>query len=289
MKLLRDYDGMRREIRVIDRNSIDLVLHLWKPEAPIGTVFYLHGLQSHAGWLWEAGRHFAANGVAFYALDRRGCGVSGGSRTELPDVDTMIGDVRTALAHVRECTPRDQPLGLFGHCLGGSVLAGLLHSDGFDIPYDMAMFCSSWLGKLHMTMDADQRHALATCQDESLWDAGLRAEDFTGIPQFRDYVANDPLARRSITAASRRQILKLEELYVGAGVPKADVPITYLSGRKDRVIDLDRSRKAFSDLAGNKGRLVDFDTDKHYLLFTEARYDLIDWVSTHVASHGAVI
>ncbi len=48
--------NIRREIVGIPVEGAELALHLWRPRGQVkGAVFYFHGLQSHAGWLWEVG------------------------------------------------------------------------------------------------------------------------------------------------------------------------------------------------------------------------------------------
>lgn len=280
---------IRREVLTFKRDGIDFALHLWAPPVPRGAIFYLHGLQSHAGWLWEVGCQFAANGIAFYALDRRGCGISGGERNEIPDVDTLLGDVGEALRIVRDRIGPDIPLGLFGHCLGGSVLAGLLHHDAFDVPHDVTIFCSSWLGRIHTVMDEDQRRSLRSgSRDTTLWDAGLRAVDFTDKVKYQSYIDTDPLATRQITTRSRTHLLHLEELYLRDGKRLPAVPTAFISGESDPVIDLTSSRSLFNSLLSSPGQDVRFAADKHYLFFTDARPQVVDWASAYTAGRGDV-
>lgn len=81
----RPPQNIRREIVGLPVADAELALHLWRPRGQVkGAVFYFHGLQSHAGWLWEVGPQFADNDIAFYVLDRRGSGISAGSRTSCP-------------------------------------------------------------------------------------------------------------------------------------------------------------------------------------------------------------
>jgi alpha-beta hydrolase superfamily lysophospholipase len=65
-----------------------LALHCWTPQptsAVRGLLYYVHGIQSHAGWLFETGPELARRSVVTYALDRRGSGRSGG-------VAAVVGD-----------------------------------------------------------------------------------------------------------------------------------------------------------------------------------------------------
>lgn len=113
------------------------------------------------GWLWEFGPQYADNDVAFFVLDPRGSGIRSGQRHEIPHARIVLGDYTAALTTVRDIIGDDVPLGLFGHCLGGSFVAALMHHEDFIIKYDAAIFCSTWLGRLHATLSENERQALA--------------------------------------------------------------------------------------------------------------------------------
>ncbi|MDH6112522.1 alpha-beta hydrolase superfamily lysophospholipase [Kitasatospora sp. MAP12-15] len=279
IELKKAPQDIRREIHGVPVGGTELALHLWRPKNVKGAVFYFHGLQSHAGWLWEVGPQFAANDIAFFTLDRRGCGISGGERSELADADSVLGDYLAALRTVREMIGDDIPLNLFGHCLGGSFLAALLHDERLDVRYDSAVFCSTWLGRLHSTLSADQRRTLAAEQRTDLWDAGLQSADFTDHPKYREYIDQDDLATRYLTLRSRRTLLELEDRYLNSSRVLPGVPTAYVSGLVDPVIDLASARHAFNELVDGRGSLLQFPTDKHYLFYTDVRAELVNWAS----------
>ncbi|MER7620904.1 alpha/beta fold hydrolase [Streptomyces sp. NPDC126503] len=283
----RPPQNIRREIVGLPVEGAELALHLWRPRGPVkGAVFYFHGLQSHAGWLWEVGPQFADNDIAFFVLDRRGSGISGGARHELPDADTVLADYSTAVAHVRDTIGDDVPLSLFGHCLGGSFMAALMHHPDFTTRYDAAVFCSAWLGKLHATLDEEQRRELAAETGTELWDAGLRSEDFTDEPRHRHFIDHDDLAVRALTRRSRATLLALEELYMRPGRTLPPVPAAFVSGIADPICDLDDARRTFLRMTGSHGALLQFATDKHYLFYTGVRERLVDWASTFTLLQG---
>lgn len=278
---------VRREIRHLKREGTRLALHVWRPEHPKAAIFYFHGLQSHAGWLWETGPRFAENDIAFYVLDRRGSGLSEGARDELADADTLLADYAAGVAEVRRAVGSAIPLGLFGHCLGGSFLAALMHDPEFDVPYDAVVFCSSWLGKLHATLSEEQRCALAADESDDPWNAGLASADFTADARFQRFIDEDPLAVRRLTRRSRSVLLNLERRYLDPSrSPLPEVASAFLSGHLDPIIDLNDAQRAFIQLTNGKGELTMLPTDRHYLLFTEARDRLINWTSAFVLLSG---
>lgn len=283
----RPPQNIRREIVGLPVADAELALHLWRPRGQVkGAVFYFHGLQSHAGWLWEVGPQFADNDIAFYVLDRRGSGISAGSRHELPDVDTVVRDYIAAVDHVRQAIGDEVPLSLFGHCLGGSFMAALMHHPEFTTRYDAAIFCSAWLGKLHATLDDEQRQALAAETSGESWDAGLLASDFTDEPRHRHFIDNVDLAVRELTRRSRGVLLGLETLYLRPERALPAVPTVFVSGLSDPIVDLDDAQGTFLQLTGGQGAMIQFPTDKHYLFYTDVRARLVDWASTFTLLQG---
>ncbi|MEV7512188.1 alpha/beta fold hydrolase [Streptomyces sp. NPDC089922] len=283
----RPPQNIRREIIGLPVEGAELALHLWRPRGEVkGAVFYFHGLQSHAGWLWEVGPQFADNDVAFFVLDRRGSGISGGDRHELPTARTVLDDYAAAVAHVRAMIGDEAPLSLFGHCLGGSFLAALLHDPAFTTRYDAAVFCSAWLGKLHATLDEEQRGALAADTSEEPWDAGLLARDFTDEPRHRHFIDNDDLAVRRLTRRSRAVLLELERMYLEPVHTPPSVPSAFVSGITDPIVDLDDAQRTFLRMTASDGALIRFATDKHYLFYTDVRARLVDWASAFTLLQG---
>ncbi|MFE9427491.1 alpha/beta hydrolase [Kitasatospora sp. NPDC006697] len=283
----RPPQSIRREITGLPVDGTELALHSWRPRGEVkGAVFYFHGLQSHAGWLWEVGPQFADNDLAFYVLDRRGSGISGGDRQDLPGVETVLQDYLAALAHVRTAIGEEVPLSLFGHCLGGSFMAALMHHPQLTTRYDAAVFCSAWLGKLHATLTPGELAALAAETSTEPWDAGLRSEDFTDEARHRHFIDHDDLAVRQLTRRSRAVLLGLEQRYLDSDRVLPPVPAAFVSGIADPIIDLADARGTFLRMTGAHGALLQFATDKHYLFYTDVRARLVDWASTFTLLQG---
>lgn len=277
---------VERSIEYLTMEGGNLALHAWTPETPKAAVFYFHGLQSHAGWLWEAGCQFAENDVAFFALDRRGCGISDGPRGELAPVDQMLADYRSAIRTVRAKVGDSIPLGLFGHCLGGSYLAALLADPAFDTEFESLIFCSAWLGKIHHTLPPQKIQAMLREQSDELWDAGLKAEDFSDQRRYVDFIGNDVLATRQIKASSRARLVEMEMMYLYQKELSRNTPSIYISGYEDPVVNLECAKKQYLSLFGDQGETLELATNKHYLLYTSVRQRLINRVSAYVSSHG---
>lgn len=268
-----------KEINKIHIEGIDLALHSWIPAKIDAAIFYFHGLQSHAGWLWEVGTLFADSNIAFFVLDRRGSGISGGVRNEIANLETTIKDYVIAISLVKDLIGNEVPLSLFGHCLGGSFLGGLMNHPSFKISYDSAIFCSAWLGRMHAMLSENERLFLMQNNSKELWNAELESSDFTDISHYRDFIDQDKLAIRAITYASKKVLLGMEELYIHNSPYKFNqLPIAYISGETDAVINLTEAYHSFSKHIFNRHTKVSFVTDKHYLFFTTVKNEMINWI-----------
>jgi acylglycerol lipase len=93
----------------------------WQPtEAPRAVVVIVHGFNSHSGhYLW-VGEQFAENGLAAYALDLRGRGLSDGERFYVDKIDDFIDDVDTFVELAKAEHP-GLPVFLLGHSAGGVI------------------------------------------------------------------------------------------------------------------------------------------------------------------------
>ena len=71
----------------------------WLPEqadARAGLIF-LHGIASHGAWFAETAAFLAEHGIAVYAPDRRGSGLSGGPRGHISGYEQAIADAELCL------------------------------------------------------------------------------------------------------------------------------------------------------------------------------------------------
>src|SRR5262245_27688386 len=66
-------------------------------ENPRTPLLMLHGLQSHSGWFVQSQTFLAGLGFPVYAMDRRGSGLSEGSRGDCTNFRQMIDDVHAVV------------------------------------------------------------------------------------------------------------------------------------------------------------------------------------------------
>ncbi len=88
-----------------------------------GVVLLVHGLGEHAGRYDHVARRLNDWGFAVRGYDQYGHGESGGARGGMPSDTRLLDDLADIVDSTRARTPRNTPLILLGHSLGGLVAA----------------------------------------------------------------------------------------------------------------------------------------------------------------------
>jgi len=95
--------------------------------APWASVLLVHGLGEHSGRYEDVGDQLAAAGIDAFAYDHRGMGGSAGRRGDVERWSLFHDDLAERLAAVR-ATSTGRPVALYGHSLGGLIVAGYCFS-----------------------------------------------------------------------------------------------------------------------------------------------------------------
>ncbi|UYM22854.1 alpha/beta fold hydrolase [Streptomyces albus] len=221
---MRDQATSRHPVTVrVPAGEESLALHTWDDGRPgLADLFYVHGLQSHAGWLFETGPALLERGVRLTVLDRRGSGASSGSRGHVPDARTVLDDYGSALGRVAAAAPG--PVTLLGQSFGGSLVAALVASG--QVPDGTRLvLCAPALGQQRARLDQAARDRVRRARGTSLSVVRLEDEQYTEHPGYLRLMANDGLMVRSVTDSFRAAMVETEDLYVEAGpAPGAGVP-----------------------------------------------------------------
>ncbi len=94
----------------------------WLPDAPIGAVLYLHGIESHGGWFEASASRLAAAGFAVLLPDRRGSGANRQDRGHARSAGRLLADVAEQIALLQSrVSARD--VHLLGVSWGGKLAA----------------------------------------------------------------------------------------------------------------------------------------------------------------------
>ncbi len=118
---------IEREHRFDNAEGITLFYREWRPKAQKtrGDVFILHGINEHSGRYRHVAEALTGVGLACYAIDHRGHGLSGGRRGYIPDLQLAVADVEHWYSRVRAEQP-PQPLFIFAHSMGSLIGLGFV-------------------------------------------------------------------------------------------------------------------------------------------------------------------
>jgi acylglycerol lipase len=110
---------------------------------PWASVLIVHGLGDHSGRYEHVGDQLAAAGLDVWAYDSRGNGSSGGRRGHVDRWSKFHDDLESRLRAVR-ASAEGHPVVLYGHSMGGLVVAGYLTLPDRPMP-DLAVLTAPGL------------------------------------------------------------------------------------------------------------------------------------------------
>ncbi|WP_143229325.1 alpha/beta hydrolase [Actinophytocola xanthii] len=257
------------------RDGVALAMHTWDDgRADLAGLFYVHGLQSHAGWLFETGPALLDRGVRLVALDRRGSGRSGGPRGHLPDSRTVLDDYAAALSGLADAGP----LALLGQSFGASLVAALVATRRVPATTPVVL-CAPALGQQRARLDEPSRERVRRSRGREYSAVALEDEQYTTLPGYLRMMANDALMVRSVTTSFRAAMVEVEDRYLGEGPdPWERHPVHVALPERDSIVDLTASLAVLDTLAPH-AEVRSFPAPSHYLEFTEARESYWDWLA----------
>lgn len=264
-------------------DGIELFARSWRPTTVArGIVVLVHGFKSHSGlYDWPA-QQLVQSGLAVYAHDLRGHGLSQGARYHVDHFDDYVRDLEVfvALARARE---RAVPLFMLGHSAGGVVaclyalehqreMAGLISEDlSFELtPADVALVLLR--GVSHLAPHAQLLN--------------LKDEDFSRDAAFVARMQRDPLvAHTSGTVQLLAELIRADRL-LAENFSRIYLPLLVLHGTDDHVAKLEGSRH-FYDETGSIDRTLNLYQGHYHDLLNDlgkerVTNDIAQWITSHI-------
>ncbi len=209
----------------------------WAGE-PWASVLIVHGIAEHSGRYEHVGDQMAAAGLDAWAYDQRGAGGSGGRRGHVDHWSQFHDDLAERLAAMRVGAGH-HPVVLYGHSMGGLVVAGYLLSDrpkptvavltspGFD----------STIAAWRKTTARVLGRIAPTLAVKNDFDGSILSRD----PSVGAVYEADPARTRVTTTGFGAEGLA-EQARVRAGAPAGfGIPTLVLHGEDDRLVPVEAS------------------------------------------------
>ncbi|MET0181903.1 MAG: lysophospholipase [Caulobacterales bacterium] len=255
----------------------------WRPaEKPRGVVVICHGVNSHSGQYFWAADQFVASGLAVYAVDLRGRGLSDGDRFYVEDIADYVSDVH-GLVKIAKAREPGLPVILLGHSAGGVTscvyalehqeeLAGLIcESFAFQVPApDFALAVIK--GVSHLAP-----HAMVL---------KLPNEAFSRDPAVVKSMNEDPLILNEVQPTKTVAALVRADERLKKEFSKITLPVFILHGTADKAT-LPKGSQSFYDAAGAKDKTLKlYEGHFHDLLNDigkeEVMADMLAWIDKRI-------
>lgn len=220
--------------RVVQADGAALPLRRWLPDAAPGAVIVaLHGFNDYARAFEKPGAHWAARGIATYAIDQRGFGKAP-NRGLWAGHDTMVADAIAAVGLIGARHP-GKPLFLAGESMGGAIAIiaaaqGALKADGL-ILVAPALRGRRYIGAIpRATLWLGAR----TIPWYPLTGQGLRIQASDNIPMLRA-LGRDPLIIKQTRVDAIKGLVDTMDAAIAAA-SGVKIPSLVLYGSRDELV-----------------------------------------------------
>lgn len=268
------------------QNSDGLRIHLrsWQPAGAARAVVVIsHGFNAHGGlYAWTA-EQLTKQGLAVYAHDYRGRGLSEGARFRIESIDEYVRDLTETVAIAKSREPGLQVF-LLGHSAGGVVgatyllehqseLAGFICEDfAFQVPAP-SFAIAAIKGLSHIAPD--------------LGVLALKNEFFSRDPDVVAALNADPLIAGETQPAITVAALAHADDRLHDAFPEITIPLLILHGTADKAT-VYKGSEFFQETAGSADKTLKlYEGHYHDLLADVGKEDVIAdieaWIEARIA------
>jgi len=227
------------QARIKAADGLGLYLRGLVPEAPRGSLLFVHGLGEHIGRYADVFEAMAERGWACWGTDLRGHGRSEGARGHVDRFSTYLEDLEAALEFLRVSRPRD-PAVLVGHSMGGLIVLRFLQENRTEVA--AAVVSSPALAPHEELRPPVWKNALARALSQ-WWPrvrfaTGIDSAHLSRDPRVGREYDSDPLVLRQVTARWYVETLAAGRR-VAEGLVRLGIPLLVLQAGADRLVDGD--------------------------------------------------
>jgi len=269
--------------KVKNNAGLNIAYRIWRPTSEAkAVVLIVPGFNSHSGYYGATAEYLKARGLAVYAVDLRGRGLSDGERFYVDTIDDYADDIDAVMAVVKAQNP-GKKIFLLGHSAGGvtacifslehqSELAGLVcESFAYQVPApDFAIAALKGLSHL-----APHAHVLALANKDFSRDATVVA-----TMDADPLIAHESQPTRTVAALARADDQLRREF------PLISLPVLILHGTADKAAKASGSQE-FYEAAGSADKTLKlYDGHYHDMLNDIGKEtiltDIYDWIEKRV-------
>ncbi len=267
--LLDQQDSSRVEL-ITAADGLKLSWRIWHagPASPV--LLYLHGIEGHGAWFSKTATYLCNQGITVYAPDRRGSGISEGSRGHIDSFSKWTSDVEQSLIKIRELHPTE-PLFLTGSCWGAKLALSALERPALKSLSISGLVLIS--PAISVSIDVSPMTKLAAglswlTGSKRLFPLPITADMFTDDPAYISLIEQDSLRLTEVTASFLAENLKLSKL--AANSPNhLTLPLLVLQSGRDRIVNVSGIESWFNQVAAEDKQMFVFSWSQHSLDFDQ--------------------
>lgn len=240
--------------------------------SPRGSVVFLHGIQSHAGWYERSCRTLSDAGYTVYFLDRRGSGMNQEGRGDAPSFRRLLDDVAEFLTWLPRSAVRGHATVTLPVFLGaiswGGKLAAALERRHPGLVDGLMLLCPGFVPRIKVRLGTRLWIFLTRWfRPGKKFPIPLNdPELFTATPRWLEYLRQDPLRLHQATARFLLESARLDGYLMF--VPKyVHVPVLLLLAENDRIIHNGRTRAFVERFAAKDKTILEYPGAQHTLEF----------------------
>jgi alpha-beta hydrolase superfamily lysophospholipase len=272
------------EEKFASKDGLQIFMRSWTPEtAARAVVLVVHGFKAHSGLYDWAGPQMAARGLAVYALDLRGHGLSDGERLWAEKMTDFTSDVH-GMAQIARLRNPGLPVFILGHSAGGvistqyvlehqSELAGFIcESFAHEVPApDFVLAVLKGLS--HITPHA---HVLK-----------LEDDGFSRDPKFVERMKTDPLIpKMAYPAGTVAEMVRADDRLRNGDFANITLPVFIVHGTADRVT-VPHGSERFNEMGGSKDKTLKLYEDHFHDLLNDTGKeqvlaDMVEWITVRI-------
>ncbi|MEZ5340050.1 MAG: alpha/beta hydrolase [Acidimicrobiales bacterium] len=211
-------------------NGLTQLRRRWSVEQPKAAILLVHGIGEHSGRYEFVGETLARQGYDVLAFDNRGFGQTGGARAYVDAFSDYLDDVEALVAERREL---GVPVVLFGHSLGGLIVATYLTSHRPAV--DLGVLSSPALTAVVPAWQRIAAPAVGRGRPTLFIPAAIDGEILSRDVAVQEAYVNDPLVVKGATAGLGQAIFSTMA-DTSARLHTLRLPIYVLHGADDRLV-----------------------------------------------------
>ena len=240
----------------------------WRPVFCERVIVMVHGLGEHSDRYQHVKDYFKNQGFGFYTYDHRGHGKSRGQRGYVKSFSELTSDLRAFLKLI-SIHENNRPIVLLGHSLGGLIcLRYLVEMESKNGIVPSAVILTNPTLKVAVEVPKWKEVASGFCSKFlprlSLYNE-LDLKNLSHDPKVFEAVRKDPLCHQRITARFYEEMLSSIQ-FVKDNVDLIHVPLCFLLGGEDRIVDPRGTQEVFNRLELPKKELKLYPSFYHELM-----------------------